>query len=260
MTFQWASSQDEDLARTFSSAIKYRDGFFASFAQAKFLNRLPAGFLPCGPFAIIKAHMKAAFGVDVEPDQTVVQIEGMSNFGSYGVKGLRPSTWIYIIDNLGVVAKYKLKYVGDMRSGTRPDPKKTVLEWTRTVTTEPAWNSKEEQQKREAIERAIKVAEERKDWIAPVGMKLTNLKVKFVKLLDGGPGQWGYNWTSIFETEDGNTIFWHGVPQVKVGDEFNRVEEGTELLITVLTVKKHVSTKKGTPATVINRPKFQLVM
>lgn len=255
MNFQWSTSRDEDLARTFSSAIKYRDGFFASYAQANFLFNT-------GTFVRRNdaLQLKLLFNVDVAAGQVAVIVCGMNSFGSYGVKGLRPSTWIYVIDNLGVVAKYKMKYVGDMRSGTHPDPKKTIVEWTRTSTEQPAWNSREEQQKRAATAKVFAEAEQKKDWIAPVGMKLQNLKVKFVKLLDGGPGQWGYNWTSIFETEDGNTLFWHGVPQVKIEDEYDQVKEGTELLITVLTVKKHIMTKKGTPATVFNRPKFELVV
>jgi hypothetical protein len=251
MNFQWSNETSQDLAKTFSSAIKYRGGFFASFAQAKYL--LNAQTFQRRTDA---ASLKSFFNVNIQPGQMAVEVGGYSQFGNYGTRGIRPSTWYYVIDQLGVVAKYKLKYKGDMKTGTCPDPTKTILEWTRTSTETPAWNSVEEQAKREAADKAIAKTNREKSWLGAEGTKLAeDFPVKLVKIIDGGPGAYGYNWTSVFETQEGDTIYWHNLPPFGTNEGY--AQEGDEYVITRMTIKKLITNRKGIKGTVINRPSFK---
>jgi hypothetical protein len=125
MSFQFASQHDQDTYITLNSLVKSNNGAFKSAKQMMFLTR------KLNTDQITPESAKAYFNVDVAEGQFMVRVEAWTSWANYGVRGQRPVTWAFVLDNGGVVRMYKIRYQGDMRSGTAPDPKKTEILWSR---------------------------------------------------------------------------------------------------------------------------------
>lgn len=250
--FQWSSSEAEDFARTLNSAIKFSDGFFKSEKQAKFFNTRRFHQLDK---RVDTQNLKDFFNVDIEVDkgQYAVDIGGTMSWADYGTKGFRPVTWFFVMDEFGVVRKYKLKYVGDTRSGTGPDPKKTKLEWERSASAKrPEWASEENLAASKAAEEK-KAAEDaarraKMKFAGNKGEQISNIPVTVKKIINRGEGPYGIEYLTIFTTEDGDLIYWNNRPR--------DVEEGDKVVIKKTRVKDEITTKAGDPAIVITRPTF----
>lgn len=249
--FHWNNHEEEDFAKTANSMVKFSDGFYKSEKQAKFFNTRR--------FSIIdrrkdKDGLKSYFNVDIDLDknQYAVVIGGTMAWADYGSKGYRPVTWVFVMDEFGVVRKYKLKYVGDSRSGTSPDPQKTKVEWERPASAiRPEWASEENLAASKAAEEK-KAAEEaerkaKMTHAGKTGEVITNIPVKVEKIIDRGFGEWGHEYLTIFKTENGDLIYWNNKPDA---------EEGDDIVIKRTRVKKEIMTKAGDPAIVITRPTF----
>lgn len=132
--FNFSSQFDADVNKTLSYLVKTNNGQFKSFKQAQFLGktyrRSREGF-----DTVDSAHRN--FGIELSEGQYMVFAEASVRWADYGTKSYRPVTWVYVMDEHGVVAQYKLKYVGDMRTGTHPDPAKTEKLWSRVGTVTP---------------------------------------------------------------------------------------------------------------------------
>lgn len=236
--FIWASNMDEQNARQLSSLVKYNNGVFKSFKQAQFLlsNR--------GPFdwRDDAENMRKYFNIELKPGERATGVDGTAQWSEHGGRGNRPVTWFYVFDEYGVVRKYKLGYVGDMRSGTHPDPSKTKLEWSRPTNVDI---SHLKQQQQEIKQRA---AESKSTHVGQPKDRLT-FDATIKKVVDRGMNDYGdYVYMNILEDENGNLFFYTG------GKELG--DEGKKITITA-TVKKHITTKMGEPATVINRPRVK---
>lgn len=253
--FGWSSAADEDLARSFSSLIKYNDGFFKSQAQATFVVN------PFKPQYHDRRkdyeNIKNFFGVDMEEGQVAILISGWMSWANYGTNGNRPVTWVYVLDNLGVVAKYKLKYQGTCRSGTGPVPEETKKEWERMSDETPDWATPE------AAAQRAEVAKQKADALAAIdflGQKdeiITNLNVTLTAIIDRGEGQWGWQLTSVFKTDDGKVIYWNSVPKFSPTDEYSYGKVGDKYTIKRVRIKDTFVNKSGVKAVSITRPTFQ---
>lgn len=126
--FSFNTQSDADAFKSLSSLVKTNNGQYKSVKQAQFLDkvcrRARQGYDT--PESVMNFY-----GIPMGADQYIVQTSAMTRWADYGSRSARPVTWIFVMDTHGVVAQYKLGYVGDMRSGTSPDPKKTQKLWER---------------------------------------------------------------------------------------------------------------------------------
>jgi hypothetical protein len=126
--FEFTSQFDADNYKTLSSLVKYNNGQFKSVKQADYLCKV---FRKHNDGSFTAESALTYFGVNMAPGQFMMTVNAYMRWADYGARGNRPVTWIFVLDEEGVVAQYKLGYVGDMRSGTRPDASKTKLLWER---------------------------------------------------------------------------------------------------------------------------------
>ena len=234
--FEWNSQFDDDRARQLGGMIKFNDGLFKSDKQAAFLfgDRSPLGLRT----NFSSADLKKLFNVEAGPDEKVLSIDGWMTFAP-GARGTRPITWYYVIDKFGVVKKYKLGYVGDMKAGTQPDPGKTKLLWTRPAGLDTSHLEVDPD----------KPAEPRpgddSEHIGEVGKREAFTgKVLFTKGLDT---EWGHTLLTKFITPEGNLITVFG------GNWVDDPQKGDSKTF-VGTVKKH-DEYQGVKQTLLNRVK-----
>ena len=234
--FEWNSQFDDDRARQLGGMIKFNDGLFKSDKQAAFLfgDRSPLGLRT----DFSSADLKRLFNVEAGPDEKVLSLDGWMTFAP-GARGTRPITWYYVIDKFGVVKKYKLGYVGDMKAGTQPDPGKTKLLWTRPAGLDTSHLEVDPD----------KPAEPRpgddSEHIGEVGKREAFTgKVLFTKGLDT---EWGHTLLTKFITPEGNLITVFG------GNWVDDPQKGDSKTF-VGTVKKH-DEYQGVKQTLLNRVK-----
>lgn len=233
--FSFSTPQDSDLYRSLSGVIK-SGGAWKSTKQRDFLmnsNRSPmrTSMRDDAP------ELKKFFGVILgAPDQKAVVVDAMISFAP-GSRGLRPVTWMFVVDEIGVVAKYRIRYRGNMRDGTAPDPSKTTVEWARDPSVDASHLD------------PVSVPGDKPSpppstsvHVGTPGQRETFQDLTVKKIIDRGYGQW----LSILEDPAGNTFFYNG----SIGDEGDTVTLKA-------TVKSHIYSKRGEPVTVINRPKIQ---
>lgn len=126
--FEFSSQFDADNYKTLSSLVKYNNGQFKSVKQADYLCKV---FRRHHDGGFTSESALRYFGISMIDGQFLMTVNANMRWTDYGTKSYRPVTWIFVLDEHGVVAQYKLGYIGDMRSGTSPDPTKTKLLWER---------------------------------------------------------------------------------------------------------------------------------
>lgn len=126
--FSFNTQSDADAFKSLSSLVKTNNGQYKSFKQAQFLDKMyRRGRQGCDT---AESVMKF-FGIPLAENQYLLETSATTRWADYGSRSVRPITWMFVMDVHGVVAQYKLGYVGDMRQGTCPDPKKTQKLWER---------------------------------------------------------------------------------------------------------------------------------
>ena len=232
----FASEWDADASRALATLVKYNNGLFKSEKQAAFiLKTFPrdAG----GKWSQELADSaRRYFGVELPEGTVMTRIEAYMRWAEYGTRSIRPITWIYVMDSVGIVAQYKLGYVGDMRQGTSPDPSKTKLLFSRDTPVSPITDKPVVTQQ----------AESTSDHIGSVGSRITiRAKIVMVKQFEG---QKFHYYDSGLRTltrlvSEGNDIVYFGY----LGDKGAEIEMKC-------TIKEH-SEYNGAKQTVISRPK-----
>lgn len=121
--FQWASEYDEERNNSCVGVIK-NDGKFKSLKHKKFFDKIVE--------ERSKDDLEKYFGVIVEEENAkTIEVDAFISWADYGARSVIPYTAIYIIDDIGIVAKYRIKYRGNMRDGAAPNPERTELKWER---------------------------------------------------------------------------------------------------------------------------------
>lgn len=134
--YQW-SHGDEDRFKTLSSMVKYNNGLWKSVKQRNFLTgpkgSMGGDFTNNGHQRRDYENLKSWFGVEADSknNEYVIQTDGSVAWAP-GKKAWKSFSWMWVLDDYGVVKKYKLgfKETGPGSSGI--DKKKTKLEWERT--------------------------------------------------------------------------------------------------------------------------------
>lgn len=79
------------------------------------------------------AFLKENFGVDASHGQKVLTVNAHFSVNHWVVV---PITWAFVIDEVGLIRKYKIGGDGNLRVGWKPNASKTVLQFERSSTPE----------------------------------------------------------------------------------------------------------------------------
>ena len=248
--FDYVNEAHLNAYKSLQGMINKNNGVWYSGKQRDFLlsNKSPL------PFYHLKdvdpVFVKNNFGIDfdTETTQKLVMVEARSHFG--GARGHRPVTWMFVLDQFGVVTKYRLRYSGNMRGGTAPNPNKTSVEFSRyeiepgvlVDATKPLTKYDEEKAASEADKPEFKP--ETSEFIGVPGerfVKTFTLQRSFER--DGNFGSYILN---IMRDEEDNLYFMNSSRAF-----FDAAGDTAKLRV---TVKNHFMTKQGVKATSVGRP------
>ena len=235
--FEFSSEWDADASRTLGSLVKYNAGLFKSEKQASFiLKTFPRDYSTKWTQETADFARKN-FGIELPEGTVMCMISAYVRWVDYGAKSIRPVSWIFVLDSRGVVAQYKLGYVGDMRSGTAPDPSRTQCLFTRASDVAPIVDT---------AAAAPVVSESNSTHIGTVGSRVT-IKATIVMVKEF-EGQKFHYYDSGRRTltrlvSEGNNIVYFGF----LGDKGAEIEMKC-------TIKEH-DEYNGVKQTVSSRPK-----
>lgn len=221
-TFEYQSTQAEELDRSLSSMIKFNGGGFKSTKQRDFI-------LKCVASIGDPENMMDHFGITMGEGEVAIMIDGYIRHAEYGSRGTVPILHFYVLDRSGITAKYRIHYQGNLRDGCRPNPKKTEVKWRR------------------ASDFVSTLVEEAPKEVNP-GRFLGSIKEKIevtvtVKKTIVLTGDYGYSLMHIMEDEEGNAIIWTTTAR--------ELHEGEKVTLRG-TVKDHKE-YKGVKQTVLTR-------
>ncbi len=199
------------------------------------------------------AFIKSNWGVDmVDPSNDVVRVSGLYRWSDYGSRGLIPFYYLFEMDNVGVVALWKVGARGNLRQGAGPDPKKAKREWVRPENADSSHlEPSKEDQKKEFLKSLGKASGQ---YIGTEGEKKHQfglVTVKAIKELNSYVVAYNIateRWFHVFEDENQNQIWYTGK---NLG-----LRVGQQLKLTA-TIKKHLISKRMEHVTVVQRPQFE---
>jgi hypothetical protein len=109
MSFQFDNEFNQDSYTNLVSLIKKNDGAWRSAKQRKFMQEVGLKRAdPCYP----RDHQNASeyFGVQLTEGQSGLVLDGHVRWAEYGRKSFRRVSWFFVLDTVGVVAKYKIHF------------------------------------------------------------------------------------------------------------------------------------------------------
>lgn len=241
--FTFNSDWDADMSKSLSYLINSNSGLFKSEAQGKFLKRAALNTEDS------RLSVTQYMGVPVDDGQCTLSVEGYTRWADYGSRSIRRSGWVYVLDQFGIVAKYKLKYIygnGGRSSSVDPDGTECVFKRSpNVVLVKPV--------------PADAVVDPSKH-VGDVGDKVefTGTVVN-VHTFDKTPmGYWDSATGHKTTIKVGDDIFMYwGMAKVERSDGEGYAQKG-ETVTFKATIKAH-GEYKGQKQTTISRPKFKLV-
>lgn len=165
--FNWSSQEDETTFITFRGLRNKMDGRYRSKKQKAFLeNNFQSQYNP------------NTVGVELYENEWVASASGYHQFSTHqsGPRGEIPFLHFWIMDEVGVVAEYKVGFKGNMRDGATADPEKVQILWERETkaTQEEIDSFKDEPKESEEEQESVEVPEGRQS----IRGKVVSLKVK----------------------------------------------------------------------------------
>lgn len=223
---------DDQTFKTLQGLVKFNNGQFKSVKQAEFLTktlrRLRDGDTP--------EFVQSKFGLPMADNQYIVFVQATVRWVDYGSDSYRPVGWVFVMDNQGVVAQYKLSWQGTMRQGTSVDPSKTKELWVRAEITTPL-----------VFEKAAEPARIESQHIGYVGERL-ELTGKVLSVTQFEKRKFHY-----YDSTIGN------ITRLDIGGNvvvyFGFLAERGETVTIMATIKSH-DEYQGRKQTVISRPKI----
>jgi len=259
MEFEWTSEGDSENYRNLNSLAKYNNGIYKSYKQQQFLHKKWGWTLPSfnsqltggsysGDLRDDAAFLLSIFGVTIVPGQRVISPSGYMRWSQYGGRGNRPIQWMFVLDEYGVAAKYKLKFKGDMKSGTTVDAAGTKLEWERDasaattlINTLAQGKNDEALQKQQAAANRIP-----SKHLGNVGDRIKGQAAEILMSFGPRSGQFGDYYINKLVTPNAEELLYFGN---KLGNKGDKV-------VLSFTVGKHdTDSKTQEPITLIKRPK-----
>lgn len=243
--FEFTTDFDKQMFISMTGLIKTNDGLFKSAKQSSFVHKQCQDYTP--------ESAKNYFGVDITADQKMIKCEGMNRWADYGSRGLIPQMFIFVVDEHGIVAKWKVPYNGNLRIGATPAPERATKMWERTVDVSPVVTIPTPFPAPAVV---VPVSEH----IGQIGNKV-ELEVEIISVHSFSGQRMGY-WDSgvrfLTTMKSGDNIikYW-GYPKFKNCTESLDKPEGVKALMKA-TVKDH-GEYKGVKDTVVSRPTFNLI-
>ena len=261
--FNWANETDGDVAKTFGGMIKNNGGRWNSAKQRNFIlsNRSPiAGrnwtdMMAQGGLSDQQKQaetVKTLFNIPMKPGEQLFSSDGYAQWAA-GPRGIKPVSWKYVVDDKGVVAKYKLKFKGEMRGGMSVDPSKTIKEWERDPNIDTSYLDKEEQEIATAkAQKAAEIAAQPKgQHVGKPGDRLRGQEAVVQGVFGPKHGNFGTYYINVLRDKNDNVLVNFGRPAGKPGDVLKDLS---------YTVKSHSTDQRtGGPTTIIGRAKYQNV-
>ena len=239
--FEFTTDFDKQMFITMSGLIKSNDGLFKSVKQAGFLLKKCEERTP--------EEVKKYFGVEMTQGQKFLQCDGMNRWADYGSRGNIPQNFAFVMDEHGVVSKWKIPFNGNLRDGAAPAPERTTKVWERTVTPQPV----------PAVQAPV-ATEPASEHIGQIGDKI-ELEVEIIsckRIIGQSIAYWdsGVRYLTTMKSGDNIIKYW-GFPKFKNAAENTADPTGFKAKMKA-TVKSH-GEYKGKFDTVVSRPTFILV-
>jgi len=204
---QFSTQANQDQFISLRGLVNKNQGLFKSEKQAQFLFKQACQIAKQNGWTA-EIHNQN-FGVPIQAEQTVIHVNAVTQWASYGSRSLVPTITVFVIDINGVVAQYKISGSGNLREGWAPVPEKTKLVWQRDINLVlPNF-----QQQSAHATQTVNPG----NWVGAVGQKV-QIKAKLIRERDLGFGQFGQQFLSVLEDDQGNVInVWRRL-NVNVGD------------------------------------------
>lgn len=231
--FEFSSDIHADAYAGLTSLMRKNNGFFKSFAQARYWNNLTeaSALYPRKDYEFLKSN----FNVDAHEGETVINICATVRWEDYGYKSYRSVEWMFVIDAVGIVRQYKLHFwYKNGSSGVIPE--KTELLWSRAE--EPS------EELRQLLTTPPTPQASKSKHVGAVGERL-DLRLKEVFCKETGSNEWGPTYFSVLEDESGNIFF--------LFSRANVYDIDKDYVSVRATVREHITSNKGEPVTVVNR-------
>ena len=246
MNFKWMTEQDGDLFRSLKGLVN-NGGFFKSSGQAAFFDkRIEYNSNHVGPTSCWDNSVEVAEGQYAVICEGLIGLTGDDN--SWGRQARRKS-WIFVMDNMGVVAMFigRCKHFSD---GSAPNGEKTVREFVRTDDARAQELSKLWADERAAKAKILGDKRAASEHVGEVGERIVVEGV--ARLITSFDNAYGTSYMYMIDGEDGNAYKFIG-KGIHTADNINGAHK-TFKLKAKFTVKDH-SEYNGQKQTVVNRPK-----
>lgn len=239
--FNYDDSWNQEIDKSLGWLTRSNNGIFKSEAQKNYFHKQAKNALD-PDVALAKLR-----GITLLDGQTFIDVNAYVRWADYGSKSYRRVGWVYVLDDFGVVAKYKLKfeYKGNW-SGIVPE--KTEMIWFRPYgAVLPVWDTPV---KEEVVT----------THLGEVGDKIeVTGKVTRISEYSKVPmGHWdtSYGYKTEIQVGTATLIYW-GRAMVKLpSGELKGAEEG--ITVKVKATVKALGEYKGKKQTTISRPKFSI--
>lgn len=234
MSFQFDNEFNQDSYINLVSLIKKNDGAWRSAKQRKFMQEVGLKRAdPCYP----RDHQNASeyFGVQLTEGQSGLVLDGHVRWAEYGRKSFRRVSWFFVLDTVGVVAKYKIHFTVSSDGGfSQVNKERTEQEWVRSAGVQ-------------GPEEIVEVPPDTKHFgeigVRYIGSVKEIYRAYIGALLASGKAQF----LTILVNEAGDKFYYNNTIS---GVTEEQCRAGVEV---AFTVKKHKISKKGEKITIISR-------
>lgn len=232
---EWTDCQ-VDSAKSIFSLIKYNRGFWKSYKQREFIKKQMASyyFVHDEP-----ENVRNTYGVTMEEGQFAWCLEGTIRWADYGRRSYRRVGYLFVFDDFGVVAQYKLHFVYDDRYGSSS---------INVGRSEQVW-SRDPDAELPVLEKPEPIVDP-SQHLGTVGEWLeTEVTIKGIRYV--GEGYYGPTFKTTMVDETGNVVIYWGIMKDTHPDDC----AGLKIMLRA-KVKNH-DEYKGTKQTIVGYAKVK---
>jgi len=249
MNFKWMSEENGELFRSLKGVVN-NGGFFKSSGQAAFFEKnIEFNSHHVGPITCWDNSVEVAEGQYAIICEGLIGSADVNYVNNWG-RHARRKAWIFLMDNVGVVAMFigRCQYDGGW-SG--PNGEKTVREFVRTDEGRAQELAQAWADERAAKAKAIGDKRAASEHVGEVGERI---EVEgFARLITSFDNAYGTSYMYMIEDADGNAYKF-------IGTGIHTAEQSADRRIAFkikakFTVKAH-DEYNGQKQTVVNRPKI----